>query len=726
MLGLGAFAVAALGFPYGRIDAGMAAFFLFTVFFSSYLQIQIPRTKLYFTISDTLVFIALMNYGGAAAIMLATLESLFTSLNFRRKGINIKTKTLFLNGSIAAITTSITVLILNAVFGDVTTVGEAGNVGDIAKVVTLMAVSQFLANALLIAGFSRLKDGHPFWKTLNENCLNSALVFVGGAIGAGFVTRAVHRIEPVLVGVAVGVLGLFYLLYRRYVNDIKAAAAMAERAERERTEQAEQHIVELQHYITEQERIGAELRESRERFRHAAFHDPLTDLPNRNLFIDTLRTLLERSKQQNTKFAVLFLDLNRFKTINDSLGHSAGDRLIVNVAKRLSTLVREGDMVARFGGDEFGIILQNVRMVDDTVQFAESVRRKLLTPFTITGRQVFTSISVGIAISQTHYEKAEDILRDADIAMCQAKENNKTYAVFDQTMHARAVTLLQIETDLRHSIENDEMLAYYQPIIDLATMRLTGFEALMRWNHPLRGLVPPNEFIPVAEDTNFIVPLTLWMLQKSCAQLVEWQNRSPLNKHLMMSVNLSGKHFAQPDIVEQIRWVIKDTGVNPSSLKLEITESAIMENAEATIRLLKNLRSLGVHLSIDDFGTGYSSLSYLHRFPIDMLKVDRSFVSSMEDGSENGEIVRTIIALAKTLNLSVVAEGIESIHQLHQLRILGCEYGQGYLFSRPVPTEDAQLILDDIQRWQNIVPNNNPTLVAQNREFSQLRIANPQ
>jgi diguanylate cyclase (GGDEF)-like protein len=515
---------------------------------------------------------------------------------------------------------------------------------------------------------------------------------------------------------------LVYLIYRRYLNDIKDAAAKAEEAERVRTEQAEQHIVELQHYISEQERIGLELRESRESFKYAAFHDSLTNLPNRNFFIDSLRQSLEKSHHSGRKFGVLFLDLNRFKTINDSLGHSAGDRLIVNVAKRLETLVREGDVVARFAGDEFGIILNDIKMIDDTIEFAECVRRKLLTPFTITGRQVFTTFSIGIAVSQSYYEKAEDILRDADIAMCQAKANDRDYAVFDQTMHARAVTLLQLETDLRHAIEKDEMLVYYQPIIDLATMRLNGFEALMRWNHPLRGIVPPAEFIPVAEETNFIVPLTIWILRKSCEQLAEWHSQSALHQHLMMSVNLSGKHFSQPDMVEQIRHVIKDTGVDPACLKLEITESAIMENAETTIRLLKNLRALGVRLSIDDFGTGYSSLSYLHRFPIDMLKVDRSFVSSMEDGTENGEIVRTIIALAKTLNLSVVAEGIESIHQLHQLRILGCEYGQGYLFSRPVTTEDAQAILDDSDRWQNIIPNNNPAVVARNREFSQLKI----
>jgi EAL domain-containing protein (putative c-di-GMP-specific phosphodiesterase class I) len=289
-------------------------------------------------------------------------------------------------------------------------------------------------------------------------------------------------------------------------------------------------------------------------------------------------------------------------------------------------------------------------------------------------------------------------------------------------MHTRAVTLLQLETDLRSAIERDELCMYYQPIVDLSSMRLFGFESLIRWNHPQRGLVPPNEFIPVSEETGLIIPLTLWVLRTSCRQMVEWQRKSESNKDLIVSVNLSGKHFAEKDLVKQIETIIKETGIEPRSLKLELTESAVMENAESVILMLKQIRELGVQLSIDDFGTGYSSLSYLHRFPINTLKVDRSFVSTMEDGSENGEIVRTVVALAKTLGLDIVAEGIESIHQLHQLRILGCEYGQGYLFSRPVPVEEAERLLEDKKRWENIMPNQN-VLPPQNAEVSRLRLA---
>lgn len=481
------------------------------------------------------------------------------------------------------------------------------------------------------------------------------------------------------------------------------------RTERERAEIAENYIKELQEYVSEQDRVTNSLRESKEKFRHAAFHDALTDLPNRNLFLETLKFILEKHKQTpNFNFAVLFLDLNRFKTINDSLGHSTGDRLISAVAKRLTDLARNGDLVARFGGDEFGIILNNVSGIEEVFVLADSIKQQISAPFFIGQRQVYSSVSIGVAIGNKEYLEAEEILRDADIAMYHAKDNEKGVAVFNRSMHTRALTLLQIETDLRLAIERNELCAFFQPIIELSSMKLVGFESLIRWNHPKRGLVSPGEFIPISEDTNLIIPMTLWMLRHSCEQLVKWQRMSPLNKKLFLSVNLSGKHFAEKQLVNQVKRILDETGLDPSCLKLEITESAVMGNAEAAILMLKQLKTLGVQLSIDDFGTGYSSLSYLHRFPIDTLKVDRSFVSTMEEGSENGEIVRTVISLAKTLGMNVVAEGIETVHQLHQLRILTCEYGQGYLFSRPVPMEDAELLIEDRTRWEKLLPSAKP------------------
>jgi len=301
--------------------------------------------------------------------------------------------------------------------------------------------------------------------------------------------------------------------------------------------------------------------------------------------------------------------------------------------------------------------------------------------------------------------------------MYRAKELQKPYVIFDSAMHARAVKRLELETDLRYAVEEEQFELFYQPIIALEEMRLAGFEALVRWNHPRKGLVSPAEFIPLAESTGLIVPMTLQILRAASFQLVEWKLRNPGSELLTVSVNLSGKHFSHPGLLEHITSVLDESGLDPASLKLEITESAVMDSAETAIAMLKRIKATGVKLSIDDFGTGYSSLSYLHRFPIDTLKVDRSFVSTMEQGSENAEIVRTVIALAKALRLDVIAEGIESIHQLQQLRMLGCEFGQGYLFSRPLPVSEIDRLIEDNDRWQAITPSGSFGSIESYAEF---------
>ncbi len=727
LIAIGVCAVSVLNFRNENHDLVFYILAPVIIFFSLYLRIQIPRTKFHLTVSEVLIFYILLVYGGGSAVLLAALECLYTSFKFKYKGITIENKTILFNVSLGAISTYFTVTVISLIYSSPQNIITEVTITNFIGMLICMAAAQFLCNSIGISTYTALRSERPLramWDVWFGQCFNILVMYIAAALIAGLAVKAQSQFNMIVFLLGLVVFSIFYFTYRRYVDDVKATSAKAEQAERSRAEQAERHIEELQHHIAEQDRIGQALRDSKEKFRHAAFHDSLTDLPNRNLFMETLSFSLEKLKHKpNFKFAILFLDINRFKTINDSLGHSMGDRLILHVGRRLATAVRDKDLVARFGGDEFAFILNNINGIEDAIEFAELIKTKISAPFTLNGRQVFTSFSVGIAMGNADYEAAENILRDADIAMYHAKDAKKDYVIFDQKMHTRAVTLLQIETDLRSALERDELCMYYQPIVDLNSMRLFGFESLIRWNHPQRGLVPPGEFIPVCEETGLIIPLSLWVLRTSCRQMVEWQRKSQFNKDLVVSVNLSGKHFAQKDLVKQIESIIKETEINPKNLKLELTESAVMENAEGVILMLKQIRELGVQLSIDDFGTGYSSLSYLHRFPINTLKVDRSFVSTMEDGSENGEIVRTVIALAKTLGLDVIAEGIETIHQLHQLRILGCEYGQGYLFSRPVPVEEAERLLEDKTRWENIIPKQTVLPPAPNAEFSRLRLA---
>ena len=435
-------------------------------------------------------------------------------------------------------------------------------------------------------------------------------------------------------------------------------------------------------------------KQSEERLRHDAFHDPLTGLPNRALFADHVKLTIARAKRASRRFAVLFCDLDRFKVINDSLGHVAGDQLLVEVARRLEGCLRDGDTVARVGGDEFTILLDDLAAEGDALMVAERIQQEVSAPIMLGGREVFTTMSIGLAVGTGTYSDPEDILRDADTAMYRAKSLGKArHVVFDHGMHASAVNLLQIETDLRKALEKEQFYLLYQPIVALDSFKLCGFEALVRWHHPERGIISPLDFIPIAEESGQIIGIGEWALHEACRQMREWQERYPQASPLFMSVNLSAKQFNYMLLLQQIDNVLRKTGLNPRQLKLEITEGAVMDNIDATTEMLRALRDLGVQLAIDDFGTGYSSLSYLHRFPIDTLKIDRSFVTRVVNNAENVEIVRTIMMLAQNLGMDVVAEGVETREQLKLLRELGCEYGQGYYFSRPSSPSDAEKII---------------------------------
>lgn len=437
------------------------------------------------------------------------------------------------------------------------------------------------------------------------------------------------------------------------------------------------------------------------------FHDSLTGLPNRDSFVDCVGRAIANTKSRHSYlFAVLFLDLDRFKAINDSLGHLAGDELLMSVVQRLRACLGRADTVARVGGDDFAILARNID-ASDAVDLADRIHQALIVPFELRGQEVVVTASIGIAVggeseTATLREQPEHLLRDAHTAMYRAKALGAgRYQVFNASMHHSAVERLQLETDLRMALKRREFLLHYQPFVCLASGRIIGFEALVRWQHPQRGLVSPVKFIPVAEETGAIVPLGEWVLEEACRQLRVWEVMFEVDRPLIMSVNLSGKQFAQPDLVARIQEILGTTGLSAESLKLEITESVVMDDVESAIAVLKHMKALNVKLGIDDFGTGYSSLSYLSRFPTDTLKVDKSFVGRMETESEgeNVAIVRTIVTLAHALGMDVIAEGVETAAQLAKLRAIGCEYGQGYFFAKPLPSEDATALMASGPQW---------------------------
>ncbi|MBE9145896.1 putative bifunctional diguanylate cyclase/phosphodiesterase [Planktothrix mougeotii] len=444
-----------------------------------------------------------------------------------------------------------------------------------------------------------------------------------------------------------------------------------------------------------------QLEEANAKLLKMALHDALTGLPNRALLMTDLHQSIQRSKADpNYQFAVLFLDCDRFKVVNDSLGHLVGDELLILIARRLNSYIKPQNTLARLGGDEFAILLTEIPDFPHVIELADQILESFSKPFHLERHEVFINASIGIVIGHSDYNEPEHLLRDADTAMYRAKALGKgQYHIFDPVMHAAALERLQLETDLRRGLEQQELVVYYQPIVDLNTGKIAGFEALVRWRHPERGLVPPGLFIPIAEETGLITPIGYWVLFEACHQLRIWQKQNLVDSRLFVSVNLSVKQFAQPNLLEQIDQVLEQSQLDPDCLKLEITESAIMENDKDVAIILKELRKRRILISIDDFGTGYSSLSYLHSFPVDTLKVDKSFVQRLNLESENVGLIPVIISLAKTMNMSVVAEGIELPEQLAILKELNCGFGQGYLFSKPLPGEQLIKLLSLTPQW---------------------------
>ncbi len=435
---------------------------------------------------------------------------------------------------------------------------------------------------------------------------------------------------------------------------------------------------------------------------HDALHDSLTGLANRVLFVDRLAcALADLQRQASPHFAVLFFDLDRFKNVNDSLGHSMGDKLLVGIARRLEHFLRPGDTVARLGGDEFAVLIHRVDDASGAIHVADRIQDVLSMNFSIDGHDVMVTASIGIAHSSTGYSSPEEILRDSDIAMYRAKAEGKArYEIFDRDMHQSAVALLKLETELRRSVHRGDFLMNYQPIVSLGHIsRIVGFEALVRWKHPERGIVTPANFIAIAEETGLIVPLGWWVLREACQQTRLWQEQFPGDPPLWISVNMSGKLFMKSNMVDELLGILEETGLEPRDLRLEVTENVVMDHADLAIRNLMELRALGIQLSIDDFGTGYSSLSYLQRFHYDQLKIDRSFVSQLSSRGDSRAIVETILNLANSLGIGVVAEGIETADQVDHLKKMQCPHGQGFWFSRPLAVPAAEELMATSPTW---------------------------
>ena len=683
-----------------------AGYILFTILIASRMGFTLPRSKVFLSFSDPMIFLSFLLYGGETAIFVALIEMIFTCLFAKFKERKFTRYGILFNVGTATVSTAFAYGVW-VYFLKISNY-DSNHPDAVSLIITLgiLALAQFAASSVFSAVFYALKnDENPrqVWK--NESYSISLMQFVSAAI-AGIAYMLISYENMVAVAVALTIVTIIYFTYRRSNKSLAISMGQTEQAEREkaeaeklRLEQAERHVVQLSIQLAVEEKLSAELQQSKDAFEYAALHDALTDLYNRSYLIERLRFLFEIGIQKSSKYFILFLDLSRFKNINDSLGHNIGDKVLKLVANRLLRTVNLEDTVARIGGDEFAIILNDLSSVEEAESHAARIFQKLSSPFSVQGNRIFTKPHIGIAPLDASYKMPEEILRDADIAMHYAKDMETDTAVFNTEIRDRFLAKVRLESDLRFALERREFSMNYQPIVSLEDGSIIGFEALLRWQQPRRGFVPPTEFIPIAEDSGLIIPITEWILRETTDQLAVWQQIAPSYNNLIVSVNISGKHLVHDTLIDKVADVLKSSKIKPSCLKIEITESVAMDNAERTIVILTALKNLGVQLSIDDFGTGYSSLSYLHRLPFDTLKIDRSFVNPVGASGENSEILQTIISLAKNLKMRAIAEGIETETQLNILRNLNCDYAQGYLFSKPLPKEEMEAQLYQNHIW---------------------------
>lgn len=700
-----ALALALSDLPKASFSWGFFVILASAVIVTPRMSLTLPRSRFAISFSDAAVFLTFLMYGGPAAIVVAALESASNCYHLRSKGFYFGKWMIPTNVSINTVATSLTFVAWTAAeplfkFAPNTTQYIVSTVG-------ILALSQFLFSSWLVAIFTWTRKGTSPWQTWKNDCFTSSMTQIVGAGLAGLIFKLISYRDVLTGSIAMFALAVLYLSYRQSITEVTVAMQQTEEAEREkadiereRRQEAEKYAGELAATLDKEERANEALRKSEKDLQHAALHDSLTNLPNRKHFGDKLRLRIEQFKDDPSRtFYVLFLDIRKFKNINDSLGHTLGDKVLIIAAKRFVRMLNSTDMVARIGGDEFAVILTDISSIGKAQKVARRIFDSIAQPFSLSGNNVTVSVNIGIAPCDAEYNTPEEVLRDADIAMHYAKEWNSGVAVFTKELREKFLERIRYENDLRHALDRNELAMSYQPLIDIQDGSLMGFEALLRWNHSEIGNIPPNKFIPIAEESGLIIPITVWILKETTRQIAAWQQIGPEYKDLVVSVNISGKHLSNDDLITDVREALDLSNIDPYCLKLEITESAAMENAEHTIDMLNRLKLLGVQLSIDDFGTGYSSLSYLHRLPFDTLKIDRSFVYSVGEKGENSEILQTIISLAKNLKKKVIAEGIETESQLHLLQNLGCDYGQGYLLARPQTRENAEQALYERKSW---------------------------
>jgi diguanylate cyclase (GGDEF)-like protein len=518
-------------------------------------------------------------------------------------------------------------------------------------------------------------------------------------VAAAYVMLVASHYVPVPMEfseLAIGIGVLIMLVFVRQVILVNEGGQLYQHLQQV-VEQMRLQAVRLRKTNEELQAEMAERKRIEEKLAHDALHDALTGLPNRVLFIDRLERAIEYTKRRtDSPFAVLFLDLDQFKIINDSLGHTAGDELLISVSHRLKMCLRSSDTAARFGGDEFVVLIENAQDIDAILKVVNRLQDELRLPFNLLGQRLFITASIGVVPSLEGYDQADEVLRDADIAMYRAKALGKArYEIFDTSLRVKAISRLELEKDLRHALEYGEFLLHYQPIMSLESDKVTGFEALIRWSHPQRGMLFPQEFIPVAEDSGLIVPIGQWVLYEAGRQMCQWQKKFLQEPPLVININISGKQFIQADFTDQVEQMLLTTGLDARSLRLEITESVLMDNPALANARLEKLRDLGIQLQIDDFGTGLSSLGYLQNFPIRTIKIDKSFVREMSESGGDFGLIKTILSMAHDLGMDAIAEGVETEEQLSELRQLQCEYVQGYLCSRPLDAASAGRFLKE-------------------------------